>query len=68
MNQQSDNPWNVENIQEFSFLNCPECSFKTKQDYFFQDHAVKNHPLCFVLFGSNESEKNLVQFKLLVVS
>ena len=69
MNNQSNNPWNVGNIQEFSFLNCPECAFKTKQDYFFQDHAMKNHPLCFVLFGgNNESEKNnLVQFSEVIL-
>ena len=24
------NPWLVENIQTFSFLNCPECTFKSK--------------------------------------
>ena len=24
------NPWLVENVQTFSFLNCPECTFKSK--------------------------------------
>ena len=42
MNEEK-NPWNVENIQEFSFLNCPECNFKTKTENIFQDHAVENH-------------------------
>ena len=23
-----ENPWNVDCIQDFSFLNCPECTFK----------------------------------------
>ena len=46
------NPWDVENIQEFSFLNCPECSFKTKEDNIFQNHAVSNHPLSSILFNS----------------
>ena len=41
----SINPWEVHCIKDFLFLNCPECSFKTKGKDFFQDHAVKNHPL-----------------------
>ena len=50
------NPWDVENIQEFSFLNCPECSFKTKEDNMFQNHAVTNHPLSSILFNSKSDE------------
>ena len=42
MNEEK-NPWDVKNIQEFSFLNCPECNFKTKTETIFQDHAVENH-------------------------
>ena len=51
----SNNPWLVENIQEFSFLNCPECVFKVKEEDIFQDHAVKHHSLSSVLFGANIS-------------
>ena len=40
----SENPWLVETIQSFLFLNCPECHFKTKEKNFFQDHATKKHP------------------------
>ena len=46
-----DNPWQVESIQDFVYLNCPECSFKTKEETHFHDHAVSNHPMCFVLFN-----------------
>ena len=49
----SDNPWLVENVQEFSFLNCPECVFKVKEEDIFQDHAVRNHSQSSVLFGHN---------------
>jgi len=48
-----DNPWLVENIQVFSFLNCPECAFKAKEVGIFQDHAVRNHSQSSVLFGPN---------------
>ena len=58
----TENPWKVDNIKAFSFLNCPECSFKIKDENSFQNHAVKNHPLSSVLFdgklvreGSTES-------------
>ena len=52
----SINPWSVNNIQEFWFLTCPECSFKTKEENKFQDHAVKNHPQSFELFRDDNKE------------
>ena len=51
----SINPWEVHCIKDFLFLNCPECSFKTKGKDFFQDHAVKNHPLSDA-FYENEND------------
>ena len=53
----SANPWLVENIQEFSFLNCPECAFKVKEEDKFQDHAVRNHSQSSALFGHNEASE-----------
>ena len=47
------NPWNVSSIDEFSYFNCPECTFHAKEKVSFQDHATRNHPLSAVLF-SNE--------------
>ena len=44
------NPWKVDSIQAFSYLKCPECTFNTKEEYFFQDHALNNHPLSIALF------------------
>ena len=52
-NTKYNNPWLVENIQAFSYLNCPECTFKVKEENLFQDHAVKNHSSSSVLFGAN---------------
>ena len=47
----STNPWEVNSIQEFWFLKCPECNFDTKDEYFFQHHAIENHPQSFALFS-----------------
>ena len=52
-NTMEGNPWLVENVQAFLFLNCPECTFKVKEANLFQDHAEKNHMLSSVLFGTN---------------
>ena len=49
-----DNPWQVDSIQAFSYLKCPECVFETKEENDFETHALDNHPLAFVLFGKNE--------------
>ena len=47
----TQNPWQVASIQAFVYINCPECSFKTKEEEFFQNHAVASHPMCSALFG-----------------
>ena len=52
------NPWQVDSIQAFSILKCPECSFDTKDDKKFENHAVTNHPMSYVLFGKSEKDIN----------
>ena len=47
----NSNPWNVGSIDEFSYLNCPECTFHSKEKTSFENHATRNHPLSSVLFG-----------------
>ena len=32
----NENPWQVDSVQAFAFLNCPECTFKTREETFFQ--------------------------------
>ena len=46
----TSNPWQVESIQAFSCLKCPECDFDTKGENLFENHAKENHPLSLVLF------------------
>ena len=63
----SANPWSVENIKEFWFLNCPECTFKTKIEKMFETHAFQNHPLSFAFFGcdkKNSDEIEIEEFKI----
>ena len=51
------NPWYVESIEDFTFICCPECSYKSKTETKFQIHALENHPQCLVFFyeGDNSS-------------
>ena len=51
------NPWNVESIQYFSCLKCPECAFFTKEENYFENHAIKNHPLSAVFFDKKISDQ-----------
>ena len=44
------NPWKVDSIQAFYLIKCPECTFDTKTETIFQEHAFENHPLSHVLF------------------
>ena len=48
------NPWLVGNIQSFLYLNCPECSYRTKKKDSFQEHALQNHPLSCSFFEEDK--------------
>ena len=50
------NPWQVDSIQDFICLKCPECDFCSKEEIGFQKHAIKCHPLSFVLFREEDEE------------
>ena len=50
------NPWQVESIQAFYFLKCPECAFDTQDENCFQDHALEKHPLSCALFEIKPNE------------
>ena len=45
------NPWQVESIQAFYYLKCPECEFDTIEENTFEYHAIENHPMSYELFG-----------------
>jgi len=50
LKESEDNPWDVESLQAFLCLKCPECGFDTQEKDSFQNHAIENHPLSTVLF------------------
>ena len=56
METETGNPWQVDSIEAFYCIKCPECEFDTKEEYTFQAHAVENHPLSFAFFGKSEEE------------
>ena len=39
-----DNPWAVENIDEFLYFCCPECDVKNQSEDLFLIHALDHHP------------------------
>ena len=49
----SFNPWQVDNIQAFYVLKCPECNFIHHEEGSFQEHAVENHPLSAEFFANH---------------
>ena len=53
------NPWEVDSVQAFLCLKCPECEFDAKQKDMFREHALENHPLSFVLFGKTCKDEDL---------
>ena len=58
-----DNPWNVDSIDAFIFLKCPECVYDTKEEHDFRDHAFENHPMSFVFFGKKIKEESYDEVK-----
>ena len=57
------NPWLVENLDDFYFLCCPECAYKSKDDEAFMDHAVENHPKSKASSVFGEAEQKLSKQK-----
>ena len=49
----ADNPWNVDSIEAFTFLKCPECLFDTKEENSFLEHAFENHPMSSVFLAKD---------------
>ena len=60
---QNNNPWDVTSIDSFDFLCCPECVFRSKEEDYFQAHALQNHVLSRSLFleSSNKSQEEIKQ-------
>ena len=54
---ENNNPWKVESMDFFLCWKCPECSFDTQGEDDFQEHAVENHPLSHVFFGTVKIEE-----------
>ena len=48
------NPWQVENMDAFSFWCCPECVYKSQDRDLFKEHAVDHHPKSSTLFEVKE--------------
>jgi hypothetical protein len=57
------NPWLVEDLDDFYFLCCPECIYKSKDDEAFIDHAVENHPNSKASNVFSEAEQELSRQK-----
>ena len=52
------NPWDVENLQDFYFLCCPECVYRTKEENEFTTHCVNLHPNSMRFFSKDSNVKN----------
>ncbi len=50
--QTMPNPWEVNNVQDFCFYCCPECTFRSHKVVPFQEHAIASHPLGKTFFES----------------
>ena len=53
------NPWLVESIETFLYLNRDECVYLTKEKATFKNHALEKHPLSSVFFGKSFKQENL---------
>ena len=44
------NPWQVGCLNDFNYLCCPECDYRTQHEMFFEHHAIHKHPLSIDFF------------------
>ena len=52
------NPWLVQNLNDFSYLCCPECDYRTKVEGFFEHHAVNKHPWSIEFFSAEVADEH----------
>ena len=57
------NPWLVDSIHEFWTLQCPECTFYSKEEEVFEDHAIESHSSSYVLFGKEVKQEQIDEFE-----
>ena len=50
------NPWKVDSLEAFACLKCPECTYFSREEINFKNHAIKRHPLSSVFFEQSESQ------------
>ena len=55
----NSNPWQVDSIQTFYCLKCPECMFFSDKELDFKDHAIKNHPLSNLFFDKFKKNEDM---------
>lgn len=67
----SDNPWDVQSLDDFLFYNCPECESKEADKSEFLKHALISHPrskhlvnLLIVGGGDTSTKKEAVKIPL----
>lgn len=63
----SGNPWQAESLQDFSFLCCPECVFRTQAEIEFQSHALITHPESRRFFNKLEGKSVSMSSKVVPI-
>ena len=57
MTEDTKNPWEGRDLEEFLFFCCPECDEKNYSKELFLQHALKLHPMAKEVFGASNSIK-----------
>ena len=52
MTEKQSNPWVATSWDEFTYVCCPECVFKSHERTSFYAHAIQNHPKSEAFFES----------------
>ena len=50
------NPWKVDSLEAFACLKCPECTYFSREEINFKNHAIDSHPLSSIFFEQLESQ------------
>ena len=55
-----ENPWQVENLQEFLYYCCPQCDLKVKDCQDFVQHALIEHQKAREILLKDDSKENFI--------
>ena len=52
---ESKSPWEVNSLEEFKFFCCSECTYRSKENSWYENHINEQHPQSLTFLDDSDS-------------